>query len=523
MADILRDGDTCWRTGKADALAFLVDGADYFAAVKAAMTRARRSIWLLAWVFDPLTRLEPDRAGRSGDPRTADRLGLLLRRMAALNPALDVRVLAWDMPFPINASQLFAPQRAMAEFIGSRVRFRLDSTLPASACHHQKVLVIDGRLAFVSGGDLGADRWDTCDHADHDPRRRLPNLRRYPARHDVSIMVEGPVARDCAQLFAERWAGAGAGHLDVPEADLSLESPWPRSVTPDLIGHAVSLVRTRPGWKDEPEVIEGLRLHFAAIASARRCIYLENQYLTAPTIVAALARRLAEPDGPEVVVIGPANSPSFFDRLAMDSARMAAIDALSAADRHGRFRAFSAHTAAGEPIVVHSKATIVDDRFLRVGSANLNNRSAGLDTELDLAFEAKPGPAGEAARETIGTFRDLLVGHYLGRSLPETEAALARTSGLAAAIDLLDRAPRRLRPVAARPLGPIERFISAWSLGDPVAPSDAWRPWARRRRLRAQLAMIPPPESSPPAPPPAEDGPTPSERAGRKATRRRSS
>ncbi|MDO8297711.1 MAG: phospholipase, partial [Caulobacter sp.] len=98
MADILREGDTCWRTAKADALAFLVDGADYFAAVKAAMSGARRSIWLLAWVFDPLTRLAPDHAGRSGDPRTADRLGLLLRRMAALNPALDVRILAWDMP-----------------------------------------------------------------------------------------------------------------------------------------------------------------------------------------------------------------------------------------------------------------------------------------------------------------------------------------------------------------------------------------------------------------------------------------
>lgn len=521
MADILRDGDTCWRTARTDALAFLVDGADYFAAVKAAMSAARRSIWLLAWVFDPLTRLEPDRAGRSGDPRTADRLGLLLRRMAALNPALDVRILAWDMPFPINASQLFAPQRALAEFMGSKVRFHLDSTLPASACHHQKVLVIDGRLAFVSGGDLGADRWDTCDHVDHDPRRRLPNLRRYPARHDVSVMLEGPAARDCAQLFADRWMAAGAGPLEPPEADMSIESPWPTMVTPDLIGHPVSLVRTHPGWKDEPEVAEGLRLHLAAIASARRCIYLENQYLTSPTVVEALSRRLAEPDGPEVLTIGPARSPSFFDRLAMDSARMAAIDALTAADAHGRFRALTARTAADRPIIVHSKVTIVDDRFLRIGSANLNNRSGGLDTEVDLAIEAEAGPDGEMARETIETFRNLLVGHYLGRSLPETEAALARAGGLAAAIDLLDGAPRRLRPVEARPLGPFERFVSAWSLGDPVAPSDAWRPWVRRQRLREQLSLIPP--TTPPeprSPPPAADDPTPPAPADRRATRR---
>jgi len=264
MSDtILREGDTCWRLTRADALAFLVDGEAYFTAVKAAMARARRSIWLLAWVFDPLTRLQPNRLERSADPRTADRMGLLLRRTAALNPALDVRVLAWDMPFPINASQLFAPQRAVAEFLGSRVRFRLDSSLPNSACHHQKVLVIDGRVAFVSGGDLGADRWDTCDHVDHDPRRRLPNLRRYPARHDVAVMLEGPAALDCARLFADRWTRADGGWLEVEEPDRATDSPWPRMVVPDLTGQRVALVRTQPAWEDAPEIREGLKLHLA--------------------------------------------------------------------------------------------------------------------------------------------------------------------------------------------------------------------------------------------------------------------
>ncbi|CAN1552186.1 Cls Phosphatidylserine/phosphatidylglycerophosphate/ cardiolipin synthases and related enzymes [Caulobacteraceae bacterium] len=521
MAEILRDGDTCWRTAKADALAFLVDGADYFAAVKAAIAGARRSIWLLAWVFDPLTRLEPDRVTRSGDPATADRLGLLLRRTAALHPGLDVRVLAWDMPFPLNASQGFAPQRARAAFMGSKVRFRLDPTLPASACHHQKVLIIDGRLAFVSGGDFGADRWDTCAHSDLDPRRRLPNLHRYPARHDVSVMVEGPVAQDCARLFMDRWSGAGGGRLEAPEADCSVESPWPSCITPDLTGHNVSLVRTMPGWQGQPEIREGLRLHLASIASARRTIYIENQYLTSPTVVEALSRRLAEPDGPEVLAIGPASSPGFFDRLAMDSARIAAIDRLTAADVHGRFRALTARTRAGGPIIVHSKVTIIDDRFLRMGSANLNNRSNGLDSELDLAFEAADGPAGAHAREAIGTFRNQLIAHYLGRSLPETEAAIRQTGGLAAAIDRLDGSPRRLKPVEARPLGPIERFISAWSLGDPTAPSDAWRPWVRRQRLRAQRVMITAAESPPQAPRSAADDPTPLAPVDRRVTQRR--
>ena len=117
---LLREGETCWRMAQADRVALLVDGAAYFAAAKAAMLNARHSIWLLAWVFDPLTRLTPDRTRRSGDPESADRLGLLLRRLSSLNPALDVRVLAWDMPWLIGAPQGLPCQRGAAYFVGSR-------------------------------------------------------------------------------------------------------------------------------------------------------------------------------------------------------------------------------------------------------------------------------------------------------------------------------------------------------------------------------------------------------------------
>ena len=515
----LRDGETCWRTARADAVSFLVDGADFFAAAKSAMLSAKHSIWLLAWTFDPLTRMQPDLIERSGDPETPDRLGLLLARTAALNPALDVRVLAWNMPWPIAAPGGFAHRRSQMYFHDTKVKYRLDSSLPASACHHQKVLVIDGRLAFVSGGDLSTDRWDTCGHEDADPRRRLPNLHRYPARHDVSVMVTGPAALECAQLFADRWSNAGGGRLDIPEPDMTEETPWPRGVAPDMIRQRIALVRTQPKWRDNPEIDEGLDLHLAVVMGARKTLYIENQYLTAATVVEAICRRLAEPDGPEVIAIGPAASPSFFDRMTMDSARAAGILKLTAADVHGRFKAFNARTHAGKPIIVHSKVLIADDDFLRIGSANLNNRSGGLDTEVDLAMEAEPGEAGAEARETIVTFRNLLIGHYVDRNLLEVEAAIAEAGGLIGAIELLDVAkPRRLCPVECRTLSPIEKFVSDWSLGDPVSPSDAWRPWIRRRRLREQLALIPAPRS--PAPPPAADDPMPPVRARRTATPR---
>jgi phosphatidylserine/phosphatidylglycerophosphate/cardiolipin synthase-like enzyme len=525
---ILQEGETCWRKGRADALAFLVDGADYFSAVKAAILGAKRSIWLLAWTFDALTRLQPDKIERSGDPETADRLGLLLRRVSALNPGIDIRILCWDMPPPIAAPGGFQGQRAAAYFVGSKIKFKLDSSLPMSACHHQKVLVVDGKLAFVSGGDLSTDRWDTCDHGDHDPRRRLPNMHRYPARHDIAVMMEGPIARDCGQLFVDRWENCSGETLDVPEPDYSEESPWPKGVIPDLLGEQVALVRTSPQWKHHPNIDEGLHLHLRAIAAARTTIYIENQYLASPTIVEALRRRLAEADGPEIVVIGPASSPSFFDRMTMDSARAAAIGRLEADDVNDNFRAYCARTRRDQPIIVHSKVMIVDDFFLRIGSANLNNRSGGLDTECDIAIEAAPGEAGAETRETIITFRNLLIGHYLDRSLPEVEAALERVGRIAGAVAYLDHEPPRLRPVDHRTLGPVERFVNAWSLGDPISPQDAWRPWRRRKCLREQLklidraeeALIPPPTESP-APPPAEGDPTPPAPSYRRAIPRR--
>ncbi|HYE45995.1 MAG TPA: phospholipase D-like domain-containing protein [Caulobacter sp.] len=512
---LLIPGETCWRIDQADRAAFLVDGADYFAAVKAAMLSARQSIWLLAWVFDPLTRFQPDRVERSGDPANPDRLGLLLRRLAVLNPALDVRILAWDMPPLMAFTQRFPGQRARAAFEGSPVKFRLDNTLPNSACHHQKVLVVDGRLAFISGGDLGADRWDTCDHLDEDPHRRLPWGKRYPPRHDVALMAEGPIAQACGQLFVDRWQKAGCGALEVPEP--AEDSVWPDGFAEDLVKVDVALTRTEPAWRGQAGTQEGLKLHFDCIAAARRTIFLENQYLASPVIVEALCRRLEEVDGPEVIAIGPSASPSFFDRMTMDSARLAAINRLENADYYGRFRAFTARTARDEPIIVHSKVSIFDDRLIRIGSANLNNRSGGLDTEVDAAIEAADTPAGAETRRTIAAFRTLLIGHYFGRGLAETQDAIRETGSVAGAIDALDGHPRRLHPIERTPVHGLGRFVASWSLGDPLAPSDAWRPWTRRGSIRRALEALPEPESR--SRQSAEGDRTPSATPDRRATR----
>jgi phosphatidylserine/phosphatidylglycerophosphate/cardiolipin synthase-like enzyme len=493
-ASLLRPGSTCWRVEQADRLALFIDNDEAFDALKEILLSARKSIWILAWVFDPLTRLDPDRVRKSRDPAHVDRIGLLLRRQAALNPGLDVRILVWDMPLPIAASQLFGPHRGQVFFAGSRVKYHLDNTLPASACHHQKVVVVDGSLALVSGGDIGVDRWDTTQHLDNDPRRRLPTGHHYPARHEVAAMVDGKAAEALGDLFIARWAKSQGETLERSEKPD--ETPWPEYLTPDLRNVPLAICRTQPAWKHDPEVNETMLMHLAGIKSAQRLIYLENQYLTSPIIVEALAERLAEPDGPEVVTVGPAHSPSYFDQMTMDSARTSAINRLREVDAHGRFSAFSARTPNGSAIIVHSKVAIMDDRMLRLGSANLNNRSIGLDTECDIAFEGRD----ETSRAAIRAFMGRLIGHFLDHETERVLETYAALGGLAATINDLDRkggAPRRLAPVPYKTLTGVQQFIADWNLGDAISPTDAWRPWGRRRRLKKELLRLmnhPPPE-----------------------------
>ena len=151
-------------------------------------------------------------------------------------------------------------------------------------------------------------------------------------------------------------------------------------------------------------------------------------------IIAAIALRLREANGPHVVVVGPDQSPSAFDRLTMDADRHAAIRKLREGDLHGRLHAYSARPSRGSAVIVHSKVVIVDDRLVRVGSANLNNYSLVLDSECDVVLESRGEPDEVAIRRAILAFRHRLIDHYIGRAADEIEAAIARLGSLHAAI-----------------------------------------------------------------------------------------
>lgn len=477
---VLRPGETCWRTVRADRAAFLIDNEAYFAAVFDAIQKARRSILLVGWGFDPRTRLFPDGYDGPDDP---DEVGRILVELACARPELDVRLLIWKSALPISATQEFFPHKARTFFEKTPVKFVLDDHVPFGACHHQKVVVIDDRLAFCGGGDIAVDRWDTPGHRDGDLRRIMPKQDVHPPRHEVMMMVDGAAAAALGDLARERWRRATKEVLPPPPD--AGGDPWPDHVPAHLTGCDVAIARTEPAWKKRPLVEEIRKLNLASIAQATDVIYLENQYFTSPLVCEALAARLAEPNGPEVVLISTGVAPSWFDRLTMDRTRGTMIWRLRAADVFGRFRAFYPQTPAGEVIIVHSKVSVFDDRLARVGSANLNNRSGGFDTEVELAVATDD----KDARIAISAFRDRLVGHFMGVTGDAVTKARAEYGSLGAAIDALNR-QGRLAPIEPPLMTGVGEFIAAYHLGDPSGTDDSWRLGRRRERLIQQARRI---------------------------------
>ena len=491
---LLRPGDTCWRVERANRVALFIDMEDYFLAARDAMRNARKSIHLLNWAFEPQTLFEPN---KNGDGPDEDRFGPFIRNLATARPELDVRILCWRSALPIAASQNFFPHEARKCFKGSPVKFRLDGSVPVGASHHQKALIVDDRIAFCGGGDIGPDRWDTTAHLDDDPRRqKSPRLGEdYESRHELMALVDGDAATALGELFRNRWLRATQESLSPaeipPTSSAEGDDPWPERAKVAIRGAEVGFARTMPRWRKHPEVRENERLHLLAIAAARRLIYMENQYFTSPVMAEALAARLAEPDGPEVVLVSTLHSPSYFDRATMDRTRLHFVETLRKADAGRRLRVFCPVTKKGRFIIVHAKLTIIDDELLRVGSANLNNRSTGLDTECDLVVQAQGSEDEGAARRAIRGYRRALLAHWLHRSEAEVQAALEAAASVGAAVEALDDPDDRLlRPLKEKRIGPIFELIARYHLGDPVGAQDNWKPWRRRRVIAAEQRRL---------------------------------
>lgn len=472
-----------WRYVRASRVHVVIDAAPYFALMQQALMRARQRIMLIGWDFDTRILLGQGRRWWNGLDKLTHpaRLGAFIVWLCKRTRGLEVRVLKWNfgaLKFLLRGSMILDLFRWWRH---PGIDFKFDSAHPLGCSHHQKIVVVDDRFAVCGGIDMTAGRWDTPEHKEADLRRRLPfSPRLFGPWHDLTLMVEGEAARALGELGRERWVQAGGKPLEPCAPQVS--SPWPSTLRAHFTDVEVGISRTRSKWNNITEVREIEALFLEHIARARRFIYAESQYFASRAIAEAIARRVTEPDPPEIVLINPVTADGWLEEVAMDGARVRLVHAIADVDHRQRFQIFVPYNAAGRPIYVHAKAMIVDDEILRIGSANMNNRSLGLDSECDMFIDATR-PGNDHARPGITRLRHALLAEHLGLTRREVATALERNPSM---LDLIREAPRRgkyLEPFALRPLTETERAVADNALLDPERPEEMFEPFSKRRGL----------------------------------------
>jgi phosphatidylserine/phosphatidylglycerophosphate/cardiolipin synthase-like enzyme/uncharacterized membrane protein YdjX (TVP38/TMEM64 family) len=400
-------------------MAVLNDAAEYFAALRESFLRAETQIQIVGWDIHSETPLVgPSGVVNDGLPLS---LASFLKALLKLKPKLTINILIWDFAALYAAEREVSSAAKFADAADDRIRFCWDSCLPLGSAQHQKFVVVDNSLAFVGGLDLTIRRWDTSDHLPEHPFRKDPQGKRYPPFHDVQCMVDGEAATALGELAMRRWQAAGCNFEKVGSAG---DDRWPKSVPIGAREVTVGIARTEVASHSSEDVHEVELLFERLIGAAKTFVYLENQFISVGKIAELLAQRMAAVPSLQVLIIVPKLHSSWLESRAMQSGRDSFLDPFKKAGVTERLRILHPSTA-GQPIMVHSKLMIIDDDLVRIGSANLNNRSMGADSECDLVFEATT----EAHRDFVRRLRRRLIGHFCGAAeeeVAENESRLLR-------------------------------------------------------------------------------------------------
>ena len=349
----------------------LIDGETYLRALQEALGSAEQYVYIAGWCLTPHIPLTRGAVDVVVDTR-------LLSLLDAVSQRVPVRVLLWSgapaFIQPTTRAVRDVQRQLLAQSTGD-LRCELDHTAHFSHCHHQKAIVVDGRLAFVGGMDLTTfqgDRWDSTGH----PLRAGLNW------HDVQLRIEGEAVADVEANFHQRWE-AVTGERDLPRTAPVADQSWTSTT---------QIVRTIPQatYDFAPRGEFGIfHVYCALLRRAERLIYLENQYLWAPEIVDTLIEALNRPRTTpfRIVIVLPARAYSG----KWDNDRH--VEQLREADNGRNIIQVYAPYAWGpnlgtqpfsyRPIYVHAKVAVIDDEWLLVGSANLNDRGFVTDSEIN--------------------------------------------------------------------------------------------------------------------------------------------
>ncbi|CAN7607671.1 cardiolipin synthase B [Brucella sp. NBRC 12952] len=458
---VLRPGKNCWRVETAERFAFVVDGADYFVALRKALLKARHSIMLVGWDFD--TRIDIGECTDGGPQQ----LGDFILWLADRTPSLEIRLLRWDtgaFKALLRGNMLWTILRWKAH---PRITLKFDAKHPVAGSHHQKIVAIDDSLAFCGGIDLTMRRWDTREHLDNDPRRVSPSGKTEDPWHDATSAFDGDAARAIGDLARTRWLVATGETL--PRCQQPHDC-WPEGLNATFNDMRLGIARTIPKMAGQEPVHEIEAAWLDMIRSARRHIYAESQYFASRKIARAIAERLCEADPPEIVIVTPQSAHGWLEPLAMDSARARLVQALERIDHRRRLSIWHPRTTGGQPIYVHAKVMVVDDTVLRVGSSNFNNRSMRLDSECDVILCADAGD--DVLRLKIAQLRDDLLAEHLGIKPEQVSQRLAETGSLIETVEQLGGPGRSLYPYQIPELSGIEEWLAENEILDPNGPDE---------------------------------------------------
>jgi phosphatidylserine/phosphatidylglycerophosphate/cardiolipin synthase-like enzyme/uncharacterized membrane protein YdjX (TVP38/TMEM64 family) len=405
------------------------DAAEYFRLVRRALLSARRTVFILGWDMTAGIDLDPE----ASPSKVPTRFDALLKYVVRRQRHLRCYILTWDYGLLFTLERDPFSRLRFGWAMPKRVHFEFDDRHPLGASHHQKVVVIDDQLAFCGGVDLTSHRWDTSAHRPDEPHRVTPTGTVYGPYHEIQAMVDGPAAASLGVLARERWRALGVERLP-PTRESSDEERWPSDVTPDFTNVDVAISRTMPGTDRQTSVRECEALFFDSIAAAKRTIYIENQYFTNSKLTDALVARLAEPDGPEVVIAVPRDSHGWLEKQTVGALRDHLFRRMLASDPHKRLRLVAPVASRSRDVAtfVHSKVMIIDDELVRIGSANCSHRSMGVDTECDLAVEAR---GNSDVRAAIRRVRERLLAEHLAMPAEDVGPAIDRAGSLGALVD----------------------------------------------------------------------------------------
>jgi len=339
------------------------DGATTFDAMIAMIEQARTSVILETYI------LRGDSVGR----RFADALG------AAAARSVRVRVLAdWVGTRGTPASFFAALRRA-----GAEVRIfnppgwrRWLGLVPRD---HRRLLVADDAVGMTGGIGLG-DQW----------QKGILLRRRSPWR-DTCVRIDGPAALDMSRAFEGMWRRAEGKRPSRARRQLTRAARGAELDPAHAASSLVGIVEGEPG-----RMRVGRTLHLQA-AAAQRSFWLASAYFV-PSFAETEALAGAARDGVDVRLLVPSKydhpwvrgfATRFYSRLLRNGVRI------------WEWR--------GE--MMHAKSTVVDGKWVRVGSTDFNPLGVAINFELDALIEdATVGSAAEAM-----FLRDLAVSKEIQR------------------------------------------------------------------------------------------------------------